>query len=233
MWKNLEETLASSLERALETMAAWLPSLVAVLLALLFSTLLAWILRVILRRMLQGVKLDMRLEQWGFGFVAEFSPGKSPTRLICRVTSWVVVLLGLLLGLAAVNSSVVAPLSVPLLHYLPRVLVALAIVFFGSLVARFLARGVLVGAVSKQVQSARLISQITKWLLLIVTYAMALDHLGVGGDIVKIAFALLFGGIVLAMAIAFGLGAQDLVKHILDTKGKEPPPGDDEPSRHL
>ena len=233
MWKNVEETLSASLERALTGLAAFLPSLLAMLLALLLSVLLAWLIRVVLRRALRGVKFDARLEHWGFTGIAEISPGKSPTRLVCRVTTWIVILLGLLLGLLAVEDSLVAQLFIRLFRYLPTVLVALAILFCGSLLARFLARSVLVGAVNMQIQSARLVSQVMKWLLLIVTYAMSLDHLGVGGDIVKIAFALLFGGVVLALALAVGLGARNVVSRALEAQNKDTPPKEDEAPKHL
>jgi hypothetical protein len=233
MWQNVEDTLTASLERALTGLAAFLPSLLAILLALLLSILLAWMIRVVLRRALRGVKFDARMEQWGFAGLAEISPGKSPTQLACRVVSWVVVLFGLVIALLAVEDNLIAQLFIRLLRYVPRLAVALAILFFGSLLARFLARSVLVGAVNMQIQSARLVSQIMKWLLLIVTYAMALDHLGVGGDIVKIAFALLFGGVVLALALAVGLGARDVVSRALEEQSKEPPPKDDDAAKHL
>jgi hypothetical protein len=233
MWKNIEENLIASAERVLDGVAAFLPSLLAMVLALLLSALLAWMIRVVLRRTLRGVKFDARLEQWGFTGLAEISPGKSPTRLVCRVVTWVVVLFGLLLGLLAVEDTLMSRLLIRLFQYLPKLLVALAVLFFGSLLARFLARGVLVSAVNMQIQSARIISQVMKWLLLIVTYAMALDHLGVGGDIVKIAFAFLFGGVVLALALAVGLGSRDLVRRALETQDKEPPPKDDETPRHV
>ena len=233
MWKNIEENLLASLERVLTGAAAFLPSLLAMILALLVSALLAFMIRVVLRRALDGVKFDARLEQWGFTGVAEISPEKSPTRLVCRVVSWVVILFGLLLGLLAVEDTLMSSLLIRLFQYLPKLLVALAVLFFGSLLARFLARGVLVSAVNMQIQSARIVSQVMKWLLLIVTYAMALDHLGVGGDIVKIAFALLFGGVVLALALALGMGSRDLVRRALETQTKAPPPKEDDASKHL
>jgi hypothetical protein len=233
MWKNVEETLGASLERVLTGLAAFLPSLLALLLALLASILLAWLIRIVLRRMLASVKFDDRLEHWGFSGLAEMSPGHSPTRLVCRVMTWIVILFGLLLGLLAVEDSLTARVIIRVFEYLPRLVVALALLFFGSLLARFLARSVLVGAVNLHIQSARLVSQILKWLLLIVTYAMALDHLRIGGDIVKIAFALLFGGVVLALALAVGLGARDVVGRALEAQTKEPPPKEDEAAKHL
>jgi hypothetical protein len=233
MWTNVEETLGASLERMLTGLAAFLPSLVSLLLALVLSLILAWVLRVGLRRMLGSMKFDARLDQWGFSGLAEMSPGRSPTRLVCRAVSWVVILFGLMLGLTAIEDTLTARVLIRIFDYLPRLVVALAVLFFGSLLARFLARSALVGAVNMHIQSARLVSQILKWLLLIVTYTMALDHLGVGGDIVKIAFALLFGGVVLALALALGLGARDVVGRALEAQTREPPPPEDDVAKHL
>lgn len=45
---------------------------------------------------------------------------------------------------------------------------------------------------------------------MVLTGAMALEHLGIGGDIVRLSFGILFGGIVLA-ALAVGLGSKEMV----------------------
>jgi hypothetical protein len=44
-----------------------------------------------------------------------------------------------------------------------------------------------------------------------VAAAMALEQLGIGGQIVTLSFAILFGGIVLALSLAVGLGSKDMV----------------------
>jgi hypothetical protein len=202
MWQNIEESLSAAVERVLNGLAGLLPSVLALLLALLVSGLLAWVIRILLRRMLRGVKFDVRMEKWGFAGLTELSPGRSPTRLVCLVVSWLVILFGLLVGLVAVRARFTSQLLLQILQYLPRLLVAVLVVFMGSLLARFLARGILLKAVHMQIQSARVVSEVVKWLLMVIAYAMAFDQLGIGGDIVKIAFALLFGGIVLALALA-------------------------------
>lgn len=233
MWQNIEETVSAAVGRVLNSLAGLLPSLIALLLVLLLSVLLAWLIRMGLRRTLRSVKFDARLEQWGFSAVAELSPGRSPTRLLCRIISWLVILCGLLAGLAAVRVRFTSQLLVQIFAYLPRLVVALLVVFVGSLLARFSARGVLLRAVNMGFHSARLVSEIVKWLLMVVTYAMALDQLGIGGDIVKIAFALLFGGVVLALALAVGLGSREVVSRAWDKQLKENPPKDEDTLRHV
>jgi hypothetical protein len=83
-------------------------------------------------------------------------------------------------------------------------------------VSRYLARTVLIGAVNMNLQYARLLSQGVKWLVMVLTVAMALDHLGIGGTVVELAFGILFGGIVLALSLAIGLGSKEMVSRSLE-----------------
>src|SRR6201992_4491178 len=92
--------------------------------------------------------------------------------------------------------------------------------------ARFLSRSVLISAINAQLQYARILSLGVKWLVLVLTAAMVLDHLQVGGNIVELAFGILFGGIVLTLALAVGLGSRELVSRSLErTAARLPPRG--------
>jgi hypothetical protein len=91
------------------------------------------------------------------------------------------------------------------------VLAAAIVLALGSFAARFLGRSVLISAVNMRIQSARLLSLGVKWLILVLSGAMALEHLGIGGNLVTLSFGILFGGIVLALALAVGLGSKDMV----------------------
>jgi len=63
---------------------------------------------------------------------------------------------------------------------------------------------------------------------------MALEHLAIGGHIVFLAFAILFGGIVLALSLAVGLGSKDLVSRSLERETSRTTPEEvGDPFRHL
>jgi hypothetical protein len=61
-----------------------------------------------------------------------------------------------------------------------------------------------------------------KWLVLVLTAATVLDHLQIGGVVVELAFGILFGGIVLTLALAVGLGSRDLVSRSLEGRVEHP-----------
>ena len=124
-----------------------------------------------------------------------------------------------MIGVSAFDTSYATEgvLPFPLLPYLIKVVGAGFILIVGALVARYLARSVLIGAVNLQVPYARFLSLGVKWLVLVLTAAMALSHLDIGGRIVELAFGILFGGIVLTLALAVGLGSRQLVSRSLES----------------
>jgi hypothetical protein len=99
--------------------------------------------------------------------------------------------------------------------------------------ARFLARGVLITAVNLRLQAAGLISVGVKWMVLVLTVAMALEHLSIGGEVLKIAFAILFGGIVLTLALAVGLGSKDVVSRSWERQAERRSEPVEQPFQHL
>ncbi|HUA18958.1 MAG TPA: hypothetical protein VMU80_23680 [Bryobacteraceae bacterium] len=216
MWNQVELALDESARRIISGVVNLLPGFVALVVALLLSAIVAGIVGFLLRRSLRGIDFDSRAAGWGLGGLAQISPSKSPTVLVVRFVCWCIMLVGFLIGIAAFDATLTSRMVLRLFAYLPNLLAAILLLVAGTIVARFLARGVLIGAVNMNVQYARLLSLGVKWLVLVLTAAMALDHLGIGGKIVDLAFAILFGGIVLALALAVGLGSKDLVSRSLE-----------------
>jgi hypothetical protein len=234
MWEQAQQALNDSSDRVIQGLANLLPGIVALVVALALSAAAAWVLALLLRRFLRGIRFDERLEDWGLSGLAEWSPNKSPTLLVTRTVSWLVVLVGFLIGIAAFDAAITSELAMRLFRYLPNVVAAAALFLLGNVFARFLARGVLISAVNHNVQYARLLSLGVKWLVLILAAAMALEHLGIGGRIVELAFGILFGGIVLALALAVGLGSKDLVSRSLERQADKPAAEEaPEPFRHV
>jgi hypothetical protein len=211
IWRTMADALHQSLDRILMLLIAILPGILAFLVALAVFTLIGMALSALLRHGLAAIRLDERLADRRGN--SDWTPSTSPTTLIARVSFWGCILLGLIIGVSAFDASYATASTLPstLLPYLTRVVGAAVLLIAGTLSARFLARSVLIGAVNEQLQYARFLSLGIKWLVLVLTAAMVLEHLSIGGNIVSLAFAILFGGIVLTLALAVGLGSRDLI----------------------
>jgi uncharacterized membrane protein len=233
MWDQVGQTLYQSTVGALSRLASLLPGLLALLVAVLFSVVLAWLIAVVLRRVLHGIRFDERLDNWGFTGLAEYSPQQSPALLVTRVVAGSIVLSGLILGLGAFEATLTSQIALRVFEYLPNVATAVLVMIVGYLAARYLARSVLIESVNMNLHYARLLSLGVKWLVMVCTIAMALDHLQVASEVVHLAFGILFGGIVLALALAVGLGSKELVSRSLERESTRAAADSEEAIRHI
>jgi hypothetical protein len=234
MWDQVKQALNQSTAKFLTGLAHLLPGIVALIVALMISIVLAWILAIVTRRVLAGIHFDERMKRWGFASLGQWSPTNSPTRLGSRIVACAVMLAGFVIGLAALDADSTYLLVRSIFEYIPNILGALFVLFVGNIIAGFLARAVLIGAVNLNLQYARLLSLGVKWLVVVLSVAMALDHLRIAPGIVDLAFGILFGGIVLTLVLAVGLNSREFVSKSLERDSKESSPENiEEPFRHV
>lgn len=232
MWEQVHQALLESLHRAVFKVATLLPGVLALIVALLVSILIGWLLSAILRRILLTLHFDTRVQQSGLANISDWSSAKTPTFLATRIVFWLTVIAGLFVGIAAFDASLSSGLSAYVVSYISRIVAAVVLLMFGAIIARFLSRSVLINGVNMNLEHARLLSLGAKWLVLVFTVAMVLDHLGIARVIVDLGFGILFGGIVLALALAVGLGSRDLVTRSLE-RDRHKTPTEEDVVRHF
>lgn len=222
MWQQVEESLRESMNRVFTKIATLLPGILAFVLVLLIFLVIAWLAAMLVRWVLLAVKFDERTSS-GTSTLTEWTPMHTPTTLVTRIVFWSFVIIGVLVGVSAFEAaSTETGISAYVFSYVPRVIGAAILLFFGTVIGRFLSRSVLISAVNLNLQYARLLATGVRWLVFVLTAAMVLDHLAIGVGIVDLAFGILFGGIVFALALAVGLGSRDLVSRSLEREANRP-----------
>ena len=129
---------------------------------------------------------------------------------------WGIFMIFATMGIDALAIPGAAGATSMVLRLLPRLLSALLILVVGWLAANFVAQAVLVAGVNAGLLRARLLARAVRWLILLFIFATALTEIGIGRDMVLIAFGITFGGLVLALALAFGFGGRHLAREILE-----------------
>jgi hypothetical protein len=240
MWDRVQWVLSQAFGRLGAVLVADLPGFVAMLLVLGGGCAVAFGVRWALRVLLGRMGFDRRAREWGMTTGRSLEAHHEPSWLVARGAFWFVLVAALALALDVLGASTTTALGLSLLGFLPRLFVCAVILLVGIGAARFLERSVLISAVNQQFQQARTLSLGVKWLVLILSAAMALEHVGVGGGLATIAFAILLGGLVLAGALAVGLGARDVVARTLErrlppdsTSGEDEDPDEPGKIQHL
>ena len=229
LWR---ETLSDSFNRFLGKVTTFLPNLLAMVTILILGVMIAWFVKMLLTRFLKVIRFDTLCERWGLTNVLSKGPlSYSPANLLGRFFYWVIVLVSIILGISALEVAAIQTVIAHFFNYLPHLFAAILILIVGYLVAVFLGQATLIGAVNAQIDSAKFLSRSVRWFIMILALTMALYHLGIADKVIISAFSILFGGIVLALAISFGWGGREFARDFLEklyrrTKGQKKGPDD-------
>lgn len=194
----------------------FLPRMLAMLVIVAGGILVAYILRRLTTRILKVMRFDQFSARVGFSqALGKGGVADAPSGLAGRVIFWVVFLVFLVLGLGALQLNSVDRVSAQAMSYVPNLFVAVIILMVGFILSNFFARATLIAAVNAQVAQARLMARGVRLGVILFALAMAFEQLGIAKTIIVAAFSISFGGVVLALAIAFGLGGQEAARHIV------------------
>jgi hypothetical protein len=195
-----------------EQFVSLVPRVLASLLVLLVGLALGAVVRRVGNWLLVAARIDRRLADLGLTSALETVGIRNTVAVAARVLQAVIVFVAGMLALYSLDPRLASDLAVRFFVYLPHLALALGISGGGVLLARFLGRSVLIHAVNADLPAPRVLSGATRIGVTVVAMAIALEHLGIGGVTLTMAFAILFGGATLAAALALGLGLQDVIR---------------------
>jgi len=200
----------------------FLPRLLSSLVLILCGLLTAWLLKTICIWIVRSLQGDSLAEKVGLASALRKLRINDPvSRLIGRFVYWLVLVSFLIISLNALRVPTVEDLMSTFFLYLPNFIVAVLILVLGYLIGNFLGRASLIALVNADVSIAGFLSTFVRITVYIVATTMALELLGIAKDTVLVAFAIVFGGIVLALSIAFGLGGQKAAGEYIEKKLRE------------
>jgi small-conductance mechanosensitive channel len=232
----MRQTILQGLEQVYSNLvhmiAEFLPRFLVMLIIIVIGFLVAFGLKYILRALLGFTKLDRVSEEAGASRVLRMAHLPSMTELLSRSIFWVTWLGFILVGLSVLGVASLQEQISRLFRFLPEVFVAILILFLGVVIANFLSRTALLAAVNAGHPSAKILSWSIRFAIWILAISMTLEELGLARQTVISAFSIIFGASMLGLAIAFGLGGQDLARKFLERylgdtkkeKDKEPQP---------
>jgi small-conductance mechanosensitive channel len=216
MRETILQALGQAYSNFVHMVAEFLPHFVVMLIIITVGLLIALVLKYILRTLLRFTKLDRVSEEAGASRVLRMAHLPSITELLSRSLFWVTWFGFILVGLSVLGIASLQEQISRLLRFLPEVFVAILILFLGVAFANFLSRAALLAAVNAGYSSARIVSWAIRFVIWILAVTMTLEELGVARQTVISAFSIVFGATMLGLAIAFGLGGQDLARRFLD-----------------
>lgn len=233
MTETLLNGVTQTLDTAMKMALDLLPKIFGMLIIFVIGWVIAIVIKFFVRHFLKLVKFDVLCDNVGATRMFTKADLLPPTDLLSVLVFWVTWAGFLMLGISTLGIVVLQEQISRFFLYVPQIFVALVILFIGVLFANFASRAVLLGLVNANVPSARLLSSAVRVFLVILTVAMALEHVAVAKSVVLIAFSVAFGAVMLGFAIAFGLGGRDVAKRFVERQFAEQTKAEKDEISHL
>ena len=188
---------------------AFLPRLGIALLILLAGFLLAKAARFAIEKGLRAINFHIVTQRAGLDSFLQLSGAEFDTiRLFGVLVYWVVILAALIVAFNGLGLTYVTELLGRVMFFVPRVIVALLLIAFGAYFARFVAKAVVTYCRGIGVRDADSLGRLAHYAIMTFVIVIALDEINIGGSFLIQAFLIVLAGLVLAMALAFGLGGR-------------------------
>jgi hypothetical protein len=225
------DTLSAPMTDMMTQFWSLLPAMLVSVVFVVIGVFVGRLLRGIVTRTLEAVGFDRMMDKMGFGKIAERDDELAkPSGLVGFIVQITIVMLAVVQGFNNLGLEAWAAYLDAFLRFaVTRVAVALVIVGVGFAIGNYVRdliearqRGespdpMIVGETPSPIWMA----EFARYAVLVFAFTMAVHQLGVAEDFVLITFALLFGALCLAGALAFGLGSRELAGEIVRERYKK------------
>jgi len=218
----MREMIISELSQAVQELAKgfahYLPRLIVMLILAFAGWAIAYLVKIVLRSILRLIQFDKLSENAGAAQLLTKAALPSATEVVSRFVFWVVWLGFVLLGVSVLGILGLQEQIRKFFYFLPRLFVAMFILFVGLLAASFFSRAALLAAVNANVPSPRVLSLAIRSIIIVFVLSIAFEELGIAEQTMLVAFGIGFGALMLGLAIAFGIGGRNLAERFLEQR---------------
>ncbi len=194
---------------------AILPAVIAAVVLLVVGYFLARQVQRWVARVLKRMNFNRMAEAGGLTEVVERAePNLSPALAVGKLVFWLVMLVVILLASTALGLESINEMFGAMLTFIPTLIAGIVIMLLGLIVGEFVRGLILASAGGVGLGGVTTLARVAKGMVILIALFMALEQVGVAGEIVTAAFTLILGAVALAVGIAFGLGNRDLAGEV-------------------
>jgi hypothetical protein len=206
-----------SATEALQNFLGFLPALVGAILILVLGWIIAGLLAALVERVLKTVGFERAANTTGISsFIQRSGSSWTASAIVAEIVKWFIRLIAIQAAASVLGLDQISQIINAILLWLPNLVVAIAIIVIGALIARFVA-GLVRGATSQMgFSNAELLGNVAHYAILVFAVVAAVDQLGIAETVVNTLLIGLVATVVLAAGLAFGLGGQQTAARITE-----------------
>ncbi len=177
----------------------------------------------VVRKLIEKLLILFRFDKWaaGVGIVTFLERGgvkATPSTIIGRIVFWILIITVFSFGLNLVGISQFTEYASRITSALPYIVISMIIVIVGIIFSTFIGRVIYMACENANIKYGEIISKSVRILLVVITFGIVFEYLGLGSTIISISFLIVFGGIVMALSLALGIGLSTVITDLIKEK---------------
>ncbi|NNF56361.1 MAG: hypothetical protein HKN03_18185 [Acidimicrobiales bacterium] len=192
------------IENAFDDLFGFIPKLILLIVILVVGWIIARFVRTAVTTLLRRIRFDDYVDKAGIGGPLERAGFADSGRFIAMVIYYLVMLVVLQVALSAFDDNPVSDVVNELIAFIPKAIVAIAIIVITGLVANAV-RNMLAPVLAEQ-EFGGLLTTIAVAAIWVIGGFAAMDQLEFAADIVDQLFTAIIGSISLILVLKFGIG---------------------------
>jgi hypothetical protein len=203
--------MVESLRNALDVFLAYIPQLIGAIVILVIGYIVARVLKAVVSRVLQAVGFDGWMERGGIKqFLDRAQTRETPATVLGTLVFWFVFIIAITMAADALGIRQVSEVLSQLIAYIPSIIAAILILVLAALLANFLA------SIVRGATGSDLLANVARYAIIVYAAFAAITELGIAVQLTAPTFLIILGAVALAVAIAFGFGAQGVARDIVE-----------------
>lgn len=200
---------------ALQNFLGFLPALVGAILILVIGWFVAGLIAGLVERGLKMIGFERAANSTGISsFIQRSGSSWTASAIVAEIIKWFVRLIAIQAAASILGLNQISSIINAILLWLPNLVVAIAIIVIGALIAKFVGSLVRGSTAQMGFGDPELLGNIAHYAILAFAVIAAVDQLGIAETVVNTLFIGAVALIVLAGGLAFGLGGQQTAAQI-------------------
>ncbi len=213
---NITDILKNTFNSLITQFIDFVPRIIGCIVVLLIGYFVANFIRAIVRNVLGRVGFDRigeRLNQ--IGFIKQIKAEIKLSSLVATALYYFIILMFLTAATEILGVETITSMVLSVVNFIPKLIAGAIMLQVGIIISDIIKSGVITLCKSFNIPSAKLIGNLVFGFFLVITFISALAQIGINTELLESSFVIIFGGIVVAFAIGYGLASKDVLSNII------------------
>lgn len=199
------EAVTVPISNMLSLMLETIPLIFTAAIIIIVSYVIGKLVAKLVSGLLAGMGFDKLIVNLGIMQETE-EEGKRASDLVGTLIMVGIIFIAVIEAFEVLGFQLLSEIAAEFTLFAGNIIVGLIIFGLGLFLSNLIANKIL----TKETTQLKFLSLIARIAILFIVGSMALQHMGVGEEIINLAFGLILGAIAIAVAVAFGIGGRDI-----------------------